>query len=75
MVTEPEATAVGCALAGFAAIGGFPDLISAARPRREDRPGLIDRVQAETEEKAEYNDLFEEWLEGYWRMMGENGES
>jgi len=35
-----------------------------------DRPEFIYRVRAESGEKAEYNDLFEEWLEGYQSMMG-----
>jgi sugar (pentulose or hexulose) kinase len=67
VVTESEATAVGCAIAGFAALSAYPDMKTAAR---EMTASLTRTVEPDEDDEEEYNDLFEQWMEQYPAMMG-----
>lgn len=66
VVAEAEATAIGCAAFAFAALGAYSDpeaaVIGMSGGRRT--------VEPDSEDKEEYNDLFEQWLEEYPAMMG-----
>jgi autoinducer 2 (AI-2) kinase len=63
---ESEATAIGAALAGFTGIGVYADLAVAS----QEMTGYLKSLEPDSDEKEEYNDLFEEWMENYPRMMG-----
>jgi sugar (pentulose or hexulose) kinase len=67
VVTESEATAVGCAIAGFAALETYSDMRVAAE---EMTGSLLKTVEPDEDDEEEYNDLFEQWMEQYPGMMG-----
>ncbi|HUT52158.1 MAG TPA: FGGY-family carbohydrate kinase [bacterium] len=66
IVPESEATAIGAAMAGFTAIGIYPGLAVASK----EMTGYLRDIEPDSDEKEEYNDLFEEWMSDYPRMMG-----
>ena len=66
VVSEPEATALGCAIIGFTALGVHPGLHLA-------RQAMIRYPLTLTPDKdtaSDYTCIYDEWREEYARMMG-----
>ncbi len=63
---EHEATAVGCAMTAFAALGVYKSVFEALEPLRES----MAPAEPDEDEADEYDDLYEEWREGYLEIMG-----
>lgn len=66
VVEEPEATAVGCAMAGFSALGYYPDLKQAVQSMKADSS----MIEPDEDDVDDYNDYYEDWCEEYAVMMG-----
>jgi autoinducer-2 kinase len=66
VVAEPEATALGTALAAFTGLGVYPDLATAAR----EMVGELPAMTVDPDEAEEYDSVYELWLEKYPEMMG-----
>ena len=66
VVTEPEATALGCAMTGFFALKVYPDLETAATEMK----GEPELIEPDPGDQDEYNDLYGQWREEYNVMMG-----
>jgi len=71
VVKEPEATALGCAMAGFSALGVYPGMEEAHQEVMGASPWLMEVVEPDEDDADDYNDLYEEWLERYPVMMGQ----
>lgn len=67
VVAEPEATALGCAAVGFAALGIHPGLAVA----RKAMLGYPLTLAPDPDAADDYSCLYEEWREEYAKMMGE----
>jgi len=66
VVPEHEATAVGCAMAGFYGLGDYPDLLDSIEAMKPE-PKVI---EPDEDDADDYQDLYEEWMEKYPLMMG-----
>ncbi len=63
---EHEATAIGCAMAGFFALGHYPGIEEAAKDMKRE-PKVM---EPDEDDHDDYNDMYEEWLDLYREMMG-----